>query len=385
MQIIESYLTKNPYWKKNQNPTDSRYKNYQKNGPKGMMLHSVGCSQPSAQAFVNSWNDPGYTDACIHAFIDANTGDVYRTMPSNYRAPHAGGDATNTHIGVEMCEPDCIKYKPNSASFTVSNRVKAQQMVKRTYESAVEFFALECLEWGFDPMKPGVIISHNEGHDMGIASNHADPEHLWKGVGLDYTMDGFRRDVRDKMLELTTVAGFADVPVGVWYAEDLEWAKDAGITKGIASDAFGPMLECSRAQIVTMLWRLWGSAKVYADVPFTDVPSDAYYRDAVAWAYDMGIVKGISEDEFGPDNPCTRAEIVTMIHRMSAAIAPSAVGLPFEDVPVDEWYSGAVAWAYKNGITCGISKDTFAPGSPVHRCEMVVLVHRWYTKTIKTD
>ena len=134
MNIIESFLTKNPYWKKNQNPTDSRYKKYQQNGPQGMMLHSVGCSQPSAAAFVKSWNDPGYTRACVHAFVDANTGDVYRTMPSNYRAPHAGGAATDTHIGVEMCEPDCIKYKPNSSSFTVTNRVKAQAMVKRTYE-----------------------------------------------------------------------------------------------------------------------------------------------------------------------------------------------------------------------------------------------------------
>ena len=382
MQIIESYLTKNPYWKKNQNPTDSRYKNYQKNGPKGMMLHSVGCNQPSAQAFVNSWNDPGYTDACIHAFIDANTGDVYRTMPSNYRAPHAGGDATNTHIGVEMCEPDCIKYKKNSASFTVSNRVKAQQMVKRTYKSAVEFFALECLEWGFDPMKPGVIISHNEGHDMGIASNHADPEHLWKGVGLDYTMDGFRRDVRDKMLELTTVAGFADVPVGAWYADALEWAKEKGITKGLSEKAFGPHLECSRAQIITMLWRLWCAAQPHIEIPFKDVPADAYYRDAVVWGFDRGIIVGISPDEFAPARPCSRAEIVVMIHRLSAAITPSPIGLSFEDVPVDAWYAGAVAWAYKAGVVKGISDDTFDPDAPVKRCEAVALLHRWYTKTI---
>lgn len=382
MQIHESYLTQNPYWKKNQNPTDSRYKNYQKNGPKGMMLHSVGCSQPSAPVFIDSWNNPGYTNACVHGFIDANTGDVHRTMPSHYRAPHAGGEANNLYIGVEMCEPDCIKYKKNSASFTVSNRVKAQQMVKRTYESAVLFFAMECMEWGFDPMENGVIISHNEGHDMGIASNHADPEHLWKGVGLDYTMDGFRRDVRDRIHELSIVAGFSDVPVGVWYAEDLEWAKEQGITKGLSEKAFGPHLECSRAQIVTMLWRLWCTVQPRIEIPFNDVPADAYYHDAVVWAYDRGVVEGISDDEFGPDQPCTRAQIVTMIHRLSAAITPSAIGIPFEDVPVDAWYAGAVAWAYAAGVVKGISAEAFAPNDPVERCEAVALLHRWYIKTV---
>lgn len=382
MQIINSYLTKSPYWKKNQVLTHPKYIAYHKNGPQGLMLHSVGCNQPSAQVFVKNWNDPSFTYACVHGFIDANTGDVYRTMPSNYRAPHAGGAANDLYIGVEMCEPDCIKYKPNSASFTVSNRVKAQAMVRRTYESAVQFFALECLEWGFDPMAPGVIISHNEGHDMGIASNHSDPEHLWKGVGLDYTMDGFRRDVWDRIQELTIVAGFTDVPVGVWYAEDLEWAKEQGITKGLTENVFGPYLECSRAQAVTVLWRLWCAAQPTIEIPFEDVPADAYYHDAVVWAFHRGIIKGISENEFGPDRSCTRAEFVAMLHRISAAITPSAIGLPFEDVPADAWFAGAVAWAYKSGIVNGVSADTFAPCAPVKRCEMIALIHRWYEKTV---
>lgn len=223
------------------------------------------------------------------------------------------------------------------------------------------------------------VLEGNYSNSVKYRSMQVNGKYIRGFICPDYKGEAKRR------FDAAFVAGFADVPRGVYYEKALEWAKSKGVIFGKDGQHFGPELECSRAQIVTMLWRLWGSTRVYADVPFTDVPSDAYYRDGVAWAYDRGIIKGISEDEFCPDNPCTRAEIVTMIHRMSAAITPSAVGLPFEDVPADAWYSGAVAWAYKNGITCGISKDTFAPGFPVHRCEMVALVHRWYTNTIKTD
>ena len=201
MTVVDYSIVRNPYYQKNVNPTDPRYLEYQRRGPRGMMLHSIGTPQPRAMVLVDSWNSPGYTRAAIHAFIDANTGTVYRTMPSNYRAPHAAGAATDTHIGVEMCEPDCIRYTSGS-NFTCSDVPRAREMVTRTYESAVTFFAQECLEWGIDPMEPGAVISHAEGHTLGIASNHGDPEHLWKGLGMDYTMDGFRKDVHEKMIEL---------------------------------------------------------------------------------------------------------------------------------------------------------------------------------------
>ena len=198
MNLIESYLTKNPYYAKNQNPTDVRYKNYQKAGAKGIMLHSVGTPQPDATVFVRKWNNPTYEAACVHAFIDANNGAIYNTMPWGYRAPHCGGDANNTHIGVEMCEPDCIKYI-GGATFTCSDTEKARAMVKRTYDAAVELFAYLCQMYNLDPLADGVIISHKEGHLRGVASNHADPEHLWTQLKTGDTMDGFRKDVAKAM------------------------------------------------------------------------------------------------------------------------------------------------------------------------------------------
>ena len=173
------------------------------------MLHSVGCPQPSAQVFVNSWNSADKS-VCVHAFIDANTGDVYQTLPWEYRGWHCGsgpnGSGNNTHIGVEMCEPACIRYT-GGARFTCSNVEEARAAVRRTYESAVQLFAELCERFRLDPLADGVILSHEEGHKRGIASNHGDPVHLWNQLNMGYTMDGFRKAVKAAM-------GSAAIPSG---------------------------------------------------------------------------------------------------------------------------------------------------------------------------
>lgn len=158
------------------------------------MLHSIGCAQPDPSGFLTRWNSPNYTAACVHGFISGIDGTVYQTLPWNFRAPHCGGKANNTHIGVEMCEPAEIHYT-YGANFTVNNREAAVACATRTYNAAVELFAMLCKKYNLDPLKDGVIISHNEGRIRGVAGGHVDPEHLWTGLGLSYTMDGFRKDV----------------------------------------------------------------------------------------------------------------------------------------------------------------------------------------------
>ena len=200
MRITECILTKN-----------SCYQAGEKIKVKGLMLHSVGCSQPSAQVFVKNWNNPTI-QACVHGFIDANSGNVYQTLPWEHRGWHAGGKANNTHIGVEMCEPDCITYS-KGANFTCTDINRAKVMVERTYKSAVELFAHLCAKYALNPLEKGVIIAHNEGFTLGLASNHADPEHLWKGLKMPYTMDGFRQDVSkamNKPLYRVQVGAFAN-------------------------------------------------------------------------------------------------------------------------------------------------------------------------------
>lgn len=191
LKLVESLLTNNPCYKKGQ-----------KISVKGLMLHSVGCAQPSASVFVKSWNQAYFSSACVHAFIDGNDGTVYQTLPWNYRGWHCGGTANNTHIGVEMCEPSCIKYT-GGAVFTCSDMAKAQASAKKTYESAVALFAMLCERFSLDPFSDGVIISHSEGNKRGVASAHADPEHLWTQLSLPYTMEGFRNDVKRAMADKT--------------------------------------------------------------------------------------------------------------------------------------------------------------------------------------
>ncbi len=198
MKLIESFITRNPCYSANMSNKDERYTTFQRRGPLGLVLHSVGCAQPSAEVFVKKWNSTSYDRACVHAFIDANTGTVYQCMPWNFRAWHVGGRANNTHIGVEMCEPSAIKYT-TGAKFTIKDKEKAFRQCETAYKSAVELFAMLCNKYKLDPLKDGVILSHNECGKRGIGSGHVDPEHLWSGLGIGYTMDGFRNDVKKAM------------------------------------------------------------------------------------------------------------------------------------------------------------------------------------------
>ena len=188
MKLVKSLLTKNPCYTAGKKIT-----------VKGLMLHSVGCPQPRASVFIGNWNQESFDDACVHAFIDGNDGTVYQTLPWDHRGWHCAsgkkGSGNNTHIGVEMCEPDCIKYVGGSTCVCLDVEA-ARAVVKRTYEAAMELFAYLCGKYGLDPLADGVVISHKEGYTRGIASNHGDPEHLWRQLGLEYTMDGFRRDVK---------------------------------------------------------------------------------------------------------------------------------------------------------------------------------------------
>ncbi len=186
MELVQSIVTKNPC-----------YTAGKKIQIKGLVLHSVGCPQPSAKKFVERFDSPD-AKVCVHAFIDADTGKIYQTLPWDYKAWHCGGAANSTHIGVEMCEPSCIKYTGGS-TITCSDEEKAKEMVMRTLGAAAELFAFLCTQYGLDPMADGVIISHKEGHDRGVASGHGDPDHLFRQLNMDYSMDDFRKAVAEQM------------------------------------------------------------------------------------------------------------------------------------------------------------------------------------------
>ena len=177
---------------------------------KGLMLHSVGCPQPKAQPFINSWNKSG-AKACVHAIVEPD-GDIYQLLPWNHRGWHGGGDSNNTHIGVEMTEPDTIEYIGGASWREKADGENTKAHVLATYKHAVELFAYLCLKFSLDPTADGVILSHSEGHDRGIASNHGDVEHLWRHFGL--SMSQFRKDIKTAMkaeesVSLTRIMGEA--------------------------------------------------------------------------------------------------------------------------------------------------------------------------------
>ena len=198
--MIERPTTKNQAYIKNVQQADSRYTDFQKNGAKGAVLHSIGTPQPSAKAIADYFDSPT-VEASVHAVLQAD-GVCYRLAPWNYRMWHVGGRANDTHFGVEMTEPDCIRYDAkNGYRLTILDRARALAFVKQTYAAAVELFAQLCKEYGWDPMEDGVLLSHAECYQRGIGSNHGDPEHLWNALGTGYTMDTFRKAVMQKMEE----------------------------------------------------------------------------------------------------------------------------------------------------------------------------------------
>ena len=168
---------------------------------------------------------------------------------------------------------------------------------------------------------------------------------------------------------------FVDVAEGSYYEEAIDWAVEKGITNGVSSNMFAPNDPCTRAQIVTFLWRAAGSPAPKSMSSFTDVPADAFYAKAVAWAVENGITSGTGEGKFSPNSTCTRAQAVTFLYRASGSPAVSGKA-EFSDVSSTAFYADAVAWAAKKGITTGIGGGLFGSDNDCTRGQIVTFLWR---------
>lgn len=274
MAIIQNYMTKNPCYKANRSIA-----------VKGLMLHSVGTPQPNPEVFIKLWNKETYNASCVHGVIGEN--DSYITLPilenhgTAFRGWHGGkgakGSVNDTHIGIEMCEPSCIKYVSGpvyyGATITCSDYPAAQNFVEKVTRNAVELFAQLCNFHNLNPLEDGVIISHNEGGKRGIASAHIDPDHLWPQLKMDYNMDKFRQDVykelqkikgeeevdleRFKELWYEMRLDLQDNDAGSWSKEARDWAVNTGLVQGTSDGEFNGAWEdlLTREQLVTVLYR----------------------------------------------------------------------------------------------------------------------------------
>ena len=176
-------------------------------------------------------------------------------------------------------------------------------------------------------------------------------------------------------VEPVTPTGFVDVPTDAFYANAVKWAVENEITSGVGNNRFDPNGQCTRAQVVTFLWRAAGKPIVETDVSFTDVSTGAYYYEAVKWAVANGITAGTDAAHFSPNATCTRGQVVTFLFR--AANSPSASTFSsFSDVPATAFYYNAVNWAVANGITSGVGNNRFAPNDTCTRGQVVTFLYR---------
>ena len=199
-----------------------------------------------------------------------------------------------------------------------------------------------------------------------------------KGNGTyTFTMPGSKVTISAEFVGARVGSAFADVPSGAHYAKAVEWAVKNGVTNGKANGLFGSNDPCTRAQIVTLLWRAAGSPEPKGTVSFVDVSAGSYYAKAVAWAVENGITGGTGNGLFSPDATCTRAQSAAFLYR--AASSPAVNGSAgFSDVAADAYYARAVAWAVENGVTNGIGDGLFGPDNSCTRAQIVTFLYRAY-------
>ena len=307
----------------------------------------------------------GWTADSSVAFDDANAAETTFTMPdgsvtvtANWSrdggSPSSGRDDSDPRYAVGI--PD----KTENGSVSVSPKNASQGDRVTVTAEPDEGYELDSLK----------VLDKN-GKELELTD---------KGDGrFTFIMPAGRVEVKAAFTEEAKISPFRDVPTDAYYYEAVKWAQKKGITGGIGDGLFGPNQPCTRAQIVTFLWRAAGSPEPEGTAAgMTDVAAGSYYEKAVAWAIENGITTGTADGRFAPDAPCTRAQAVTFLFRASKA---SADGAPaFGDVAADAYYAEAVKWATDNGITNGTTSSTFSPGSGCTRAQIVTFLWRLYAE-----
>lgn len=299
MDIIEAFATKN--------------KCYQTGAPlhpRGLMLHSIGCPQPNAAVLARYFDQyqPGGQSVCVHGFIQRD-GTYYQTLPYTIRAWHCGGSANSTHIGIEMTEPASIAYT-GGASWRDLDPAATEAHVRGTYAAAVELFAQLCTQYALDPLEDGVIISHAEGAERGIASAHADPTHLWRAFGL--TMYGFRADVATAMAAKNTVEEDDDMiryhsigEMPSYYREEAAQLVDSGALQGDNNGDLNVSEDMIRGAIIGMRYAEARNPRYHS---IDDVPTWA--REETQRLIDRGALQGDGKHELNVTYDALQAMIV---------------------------------------------------------------------------
>ena len=212
-----------------------------------------------------------------------------------------------------------------------------------------------------------VTVTDNRGNEVKLTQ---------KGVGTyTFTMPAGQVTVTAAFAPAAEQSPFRDVSASDYYYDAVKWAAEQGITTGTSADLFSPSDPCTRAQMVTFLWRAAGSPNVGGALTFTDVADSAYYAPAVRWAASVGVTSGTGAGRFSPDDPCTRGQMAAFLYRWQQSPAASGSN-PFADVADSDYYYAAVLWAYQKGVTQGVSASAFAPSAPCTRGQMAMFLYQ---------
>ena len=270
----------------------------------------------------------------------------------SYSAPYSGGSSSDPTYSVST------PSKTENGSVTVSPKSASKGDTVTVTVKPDSGYVLETL-----------TVTDKNGNELTLKD---------KGDGkYTFTMPAGKVEVKATFMEDNSVLNFFyDVPNDAYFYEAVKWAVDKGITNGLSDTMFGPYESCTRAQIVTFLWRAAGSPEPKTASSFTDVPVSTYYAKAVAWAVENGITNGMTATEFAPDATCTRGQSVTFLYRALGKKVESSAN--FTDVKSDAFYADAINWAVANNVTNGTSNTTFSPNADCTRAEIVTFLYRAY-------
>lgn len=275
------------------------------------------------------------------------TGNATLTAVWRYTGSSSSGTTSSYPVSVPRFDNGSVSVTPGSASkgTTVTLTVKPD-----------EGYALDKL-----------TVTDKDGNRLSLSD---------KGDGkYTFTMPSGKVNVDAAFSKIETTMNFWDVKQGDYYYDAVKWAVEKRITEGTGANFFSPNASCTRAQMVTFLWRAAGSPAPKSTAnPFTDVSASDYYYNAVLWAVENGITTGASADRFAPGATVSRAQTVTFLYRANGS--PAANDASFSDVAADEYYANAVAWAVQNGITTGTGNGKFSPNADCTRGQIVTLLYR---------
>ena len=330
----------------------------------GTLAYAKGTESKTGSVKVDSWSVDSTTGKVSYKLSNGAADDTV-TLPVTIKSTNYA-DAT-VRVVITLTKPSYSDGGSYTPSYTVSVDKTENGTITVSPKSASKGDTVT------------ITVKPDKGYELDtlkVLDKDGDKVKLTEKNGkYTFKMPSGKVTVKGSFVEEAPVQIFKDVPTDAYYYEAVKWAAEKGITGGVGNKLFAPNQPCTRAQIVTFLWRAAGSPAPKSMSSFADVPADAFYAKAVAWAVENGITGGTGDGKFSPDATCTRAQAVTFLYR--AAGSPKVSGsAEFGDVATNAYYADAVAWAAKNGITGGIGGGLFGSNNDCTRAQIVTFLYR---------